>query len=72
MRRHLDAGIAVARTQEALALTLRLAMDWVRLSPDQGQRRDATALLSETYASCVEGFDWPDLCDAKALLGGAP
>jgi hypothetical protein len=37
---------------------------------EQGKRDEARAMLAETYGWFTEGFDTPDLKDAKALLDG--
>jgi predicted ATPase len=58
----------VARGQGAKSLELRAAMDLYRLSPQIGNARKARELLSETYEWFSEGFDTPDLGNARALL----
>jgi hypothetical protein len=37
---------------------------------DQGKRAEARALLAPLYNGFTEGFDTPDLKDAKELLDG--
>ena len=37
---------------------------------DQGKRAQARDLLAPIYGWFTEGFDTPDLKEAKALLGG--
>ena len=39
-----------------------------RLWQKQGRRGEARALLAEIYGWFTEGFDTPDLQEAKALL----
>ena len=39
-----------------------------RLRRDQGRRAEARDLLAPTYGWFTEGFDIPDLKDAKTLL----
>ena len=39
-----------------------------RLRRDQGRRAEARDLLAPVYGWFTEGFDTPDLKDAKALL----
>jgi hypothetical protein len=39
-----------------------------RLLQVQGKREEARQLLAEIYGWFTEGFDTPDLKDAKALL----
>jgi len=61
-------ALAVARRQQAKALELRVAMSLGRLWQDQGKRDEAGQLLRQTYGWFTEGFDTPDLQEAKALL----
>jgi predicted ATPase len=49
-------------------LELRATMSLARLLQKQGRRDEARAMLSEIYGWFTEGFDTPDLKDAKALL----
>jgi len=65
----LDQALNTARSQHAKALELRAASDTAQLWIDQGRREDALGLLASVYASFSEGFDTPDLKQAKALLG---
>ena len=46
------------------------AVSLARLRRDQGRHADARALLAPVYGWFTEGFDTPDLKDAKALLAG--
>jgi hypothetical protein len=43
-------------------------MSLARLWRDQGKRDQAGKLLAPVYGWFTEGFDTPDLKDAKALL----
>jgi adenylate cyclase len=61
-------AIEIARRQEAKALELRAAMSLVRLWQRQGENDRARALLQPVYDWFTEGFDTPDLKEAKALL----
>jgi predicted ATPase len=61
-------ALAVARRQEAKSLELRVAMSLARLWQQQGQRGEAHALLAPIYGWFTEGFDTPDLQEAKVLL----
>ena len=63
-RRALD----VARYQQAKALELRATLSLARLWQGQGQREAARDLLAPLYAWFTEGFDTPDLQEAKTLL----
>ncbi|HWZ67529.1 MAG TPA: hypothetical protein VNW89_06860 [Stellaceae bacterium] len=46
---------------------LRPAMGLARLRRDQGRHAEARDLLAPVYGWSTEGFDTPDLKDAKAL-----
>ncbi len=61
-------ALAVARSQEAKAFELRAATSLYRLRQRREQRLEAHRILAETYAWFGEGFDTPDLADARALL----
>jgi predicted ATPase len=61
-------GIAVARKQGSRGFELRAAVNLARLLSDQGQRDEARNALAPVYAQFNEGFDLPDLKDAKAIL----
>jgi predicted ATPase len=58
----------VARRQQAKALELRAVLSLSRLYRRQGRHAEARPLLAEAYGWFTEGFDTPDLCEAKALL----
>jgi adenylate cyclase len=64
-------ALDVARGQQAKALALRAALSLGRLWEQQGKRAEAHQLLAEIYGGFTEGFDTPDLRDAKALLEAA-
>jgi len=61
-------ALDVARRQEAKSLELRAAMSLSRLWQQQGKRQEAHDLLAKVYDWFTEGFDTPDLQEAKALL----
>jgi predicted ATPase len=61
-------AIGIARSQGARLFELRAAMNLARLRRDQGCRAEARDLLAPVYGWFTEGFDTPDLKDAKALL----
>jgi predicted ATPase len=52
----------------ARAYELRTAISWARLLASQGRSDEAHAMLAEIYNWFTEGFDTPDLKEAKALL----
>jgi predicted ATPase len=64
----LQRAIDTARSQQAKSLELRAATSLARLWADQGQRTQAYDLLAPVYDCFTEGFDTPDLRDAKRLL----
>jgi predicted ATPase len=61
-------AIALAQRQRAKLFELRAATSLARLWRDQGKHADAQALLAPVYNWFTEGFDAPDLIEAKALL----
>jgi adenylate cyclase len=58
----------VARCQQAKTLELRAAISLSRLWQRQGKREEARQVLAEVYGWFTEGFDTPDLQEARALL----
>jgi predicted ATPase len=63
-----DQALSVAQAQEAKSLELRAATSLARLWQELGKRDKALALLAGTYNWFTEGFDTPDLKEAKTLL----
>jgi predicted ATPase len=61
-------AIELAHTQGAKSLELRAAASFARLWRDQSKRTEACDLLAPVYGWFTEGFDTPDLMEAKALL----
>jgi predicted ATPase len=61
-------AIAVAQQQKARSFELQAAMSLARLWRDQGKPQQARELLAPVYGCFTEGFDTPDLKEAKALL----
>jgi class 3 adenylate cyclase/tetratricopeptide (TPR) repeat protein len=62
---------AVAERQGAKLFQLRASTSLARLWHEQGKRAEARDLLGPIYHWFTEGFDAPDLKDAKALLDEA-
>jgi predicted ATPase len=61
-------ALNIAWEQEAKLWELRAAASLARLRRDQGRRAEARGLLAPVYGWFTEGFDTPDLKEAKALL----
>ena len=61
-------AIDVAQAQCAKGWELRTAILMARLWCEQGKRTEARDLLAPMYSWFTEGFDTPDLKEAKALL----
>jgi predicted ATPase len=64
----LSKAISTARSQGARFFELRSATSLARLWRDDGRRAEGHALLAPIYSWFTEGFNTPDLRDAKALL----
>jgi predicted ATPase len=67
-------ALSIAAEQEAKLWELRAAASLARLRRDRGRRAEARDLLAPVYRWFTEGFNTPDLKEAKALLdelGGA-
>jgi len=61
-------SLIVARKQGTRGFELRAAMSLARLRRGQGRPAEACNLLAPVYDWFTEGFDMPDLKEAKALL----
>jgi predicted ATPase/class 3 adenylate cyclase len=61
-------ALSLARQRQARSLELRAATSLGRLWQRQGKGADACRLLAEVYGQFTEGFDTPDLREAKSLL----
>ncbi len=66
--RRFQMAIDISRRQGARSLELRAAMSLARLWRAQGRHAHAYDLLAPIFGWFTEGFDTPDLKDAKALL----
>lgn len=61
-------AMEVSQRQKARSFELRAATSLARLWQQQGKREEAKKILSEVYDWFTEGFDTPDLLEAKTLL----
>ena len=61
-------ALDVAKRQKAALFELRAARDLARHWAEQGRDEQADGLLRPAYDKIKEGFDTPDLVEAKALL----
>jgi class 3 adenylate cyclase/predicted ATPase len=61
-------AIAIAQGQSAKLFELRASTSLARLWRDQGKRTEARDLVAPVYGWFTEGFDTPDLKEARALL----
>ena len=61
-------ALSIAVEQEAKLWELRASVSLARLRRDQSRRAEARDLLAPVYGWFTEGFDTPDLKEAKALL----
>jgi class 3 adenylate cyclase len=65
---YLVSAFSIARKQEAHLLELRAATTLARILAERGKRHKAIDLLAPVFNWFTEGFDTPDLKEAKALL----
>jgi len=61
-------SLNISRKQQAKMLELRTAMSLGRMWMTQGKKAEARKMLEEIYGWFTEGFDFPDLKEAKAFL----
>ena len=61
-------ALDIASHRQAKSLELRAIVSIARLWQNQGKKKEAHHLLSEVYAWFTEGFDTPELQEAKTLL----
>jgi predicted ATPase len=64
-------ALKVARSQQAKSLELRAALCLSRLWQQHGKRGQARQLLTEVYSWFTEGFETPDLQEARMWLEGS-
>jgi len=65
---HYRKALSIAREQDAKLWELRANASLARLRRDQARHAEARDLLAPVYGWFTEGFDTPDLKEAKALL----
>jgi predicted ATPase len=65
-----ERALKIARAQQARLFELKAAVSLGRVWTRHGRRRAATALIGPVLAAFDDGFDFPDLRDARMLLGG--
>ncbi|WP_407160793.1 ATP-binding protein [Bradyrhizobium sp. STM 3557] len=65
---YFEHALAIARRQQAKSWELRAAVSMARLWYAQGKRQQAHDLVAPVYGWFTEGFDTPDLREAKTLL----
>ena len=63
-----EAARTTARERGARSFELRAAIRLARLDGEAGERQRAPELLAPEYGWFSEGFDTPNLIEAKALL----
>jgi len=61
-------AIEIAQQQQSKSLELRATISLARLWRQYGKIAEAQQMLGEIYGWFTEGFDTPDMKDAKALL----
>ena len=61
-------ALSIAQEQEAKLWELRAAASHAQLRRDQNRRVEAHEILAPVYGWFTEGFDTPDLREAKSLL----
>jgi len=64
----LERAVEVARRQGMRILELRSTVRLARLAAARGERTEARAMLASVHDGFTEGFDTPDLVEARALL----
>ena len=63
-------SLAFARERKAMSLELQASLGLAKVRLKQGQQKEARDLLAPICGWFTEGFDTPDLKEAKALLDG--
>ena len=65
----LERALAIAQAQKVRLLALKAAISVGRIWSRRGRGPDATALVQPVLAIFDDRFDFPDLRDARMLLG---
>lgn len=63
-----EQAVEIARNQKAKSWELRAAISLAQLWQAEGQKSQACDVLNTAYQKFTEGFDTPDLVEAKSLL----
>jgi len=63
-----ERALEIARRQGVKSLELRASTSFALHLAERGERHEAQNLLAPIYGGFTEGFDTPDLVDAKKLL----
>ena len=71
-RARFETAVGVARGQQAKGLELRATISLGRLWIRQGRPDGVRGAISAVYAGFTEGYDTPDLQDARALIASLP
>jgi hypothetical protein len=61
-------SLTIAQQQQAQSYELRARMSLSRLYQNQNKHQEARNVLAQIYDRFTQGFDTPDLLEAKALL----
>jgi predicted ATPase/class 3 adenylate cyclase len=65
---HFHRALGIAREQQGRMFELRASMSLARLWRTMGRTEDARTLVQAIYGWFTEGFDTPDLTEARALI----
>ena len=68
IQEYFQKAIQIAQGQKAKSWELRAVMSLCRLFQKQNKKNEAKKILEEIYSWFSEGFNQPDLIEAKALL----
>ena len=68
IRADLETAVEIARQQQSKTLELRATLGLARLSMEDADGRGALDLVGRLYEGFTEGFETPDMKEAKMLL----